>query len=52
MTVLSIEGPAGAGKKIIGSKIAEKLHLDYVDRLILSEVAKDIVSAIIKRTNK
>ena len=42
MTVLSIEGPAGAGKKIIGSKVAEKLHLDYVDRLILSDVAKDI----------
>ena len=46
MAVLSIEGPAGAGKKIIGTRIAEKLHLDYVDRLILSEVAKDIGATV------
>ena len=46
MTVITIEGPAGSRKKTIGSIVAGKLNLDYVDRLVLSDVAKNIGATV------
>lgn len=40
MTVITIRGQFGSGAPEIGKLIAEKLHIDYVDREIIEKVAK------------
>ena len=39
MAVITIRGKLGSGAPDIGKKVAEKLHIDYVDREIIAEVA-------------
>ncbi len=39
MPVITIRGQLGSGAPEIGKLIAEKLHIDYVDREIIAEVA-------------
>ncbi|MBO55757.1 MAG: hypothetical protein CL886_08880 [Dehalococcoidia bacterium] len=40
MPVITINGPIGAGNIEIGQLIAERLNLDYVDRMVFAEAAK------------
>ena len=40
MPVITINGPIGSGAADIGQIVAEKLEIDFVDRLILSEASK------------
>ncbi len=40
MPVITINGPIGCGSVIIGQMVAEKLGVDFVDRLVLTEAAK------------
>ena len=42
MPVVTIEGYLGSGYQVIGRKVAEKLKIDFVDRVILSEIAKEM----------
>lgn len=42
MPVITIEGYLGSGYQKIGRSVAEKLGIDFVDRLILSNVAKEM----------
>ena len=42
MPVVTVEGYLGSGYQIIGRKVAEKLKIDFVDRVILSEIAKEM----------
>lgn len=39
MPLITIRGPLGSGSPEIGRLAAEKLHIDYVDREIIAEVA-------------
>jgi len=39
MPLITIRGPLGSGSPEIGKLAAEKLHIDYVDREIIAEVA-------------
>ena len=40
MPVITINGPIGCGAADIGQMVAEKLEIDFVDRLILTEASK------------
>lgn len=40
MPVITINGPIGCGASNIGQMVAQKLEIDFVDRLILAEAAK------------
>jgi len=40
MPVLTINGPIGCGSVTIGQMVAEKLNIDFVDRLVFTEAAK------------
>lgn len=40
MPIITIRGPLGSGAPEIGKQVAEKLHIDYIDREIIAEVAK------------
>ncbi|MDO8569139.1 MAG: cytidylate kinase-like family protein [Dehalococcoidales bacterium] len=40
MPVLTIRGQAGSGSPQIGRQVADRLHLDYVDREIIAKVAE------------
>ena len=42
MPVVAIEGYLGSGYQTIGRSVAEKLGIDFVDRVILSEIAKEM----------
>ena len=42
MPVVTVEGYLGSGYQIIGRKVAEKLKIDFVDRVILSDIAKEM----------
>ena len=42
MPVVTIEGYLGSGYQTIGRSVAEKLGIDFVDRLILSKIAKEM----------
>ena len=42
MPVVAIEGYLGSGYHTIGRSVAEKLGIDFVDRVILSEIAKEM----------
>lgn len=39
MPLITIRGPLGSGSPDIGKLIAQRLHIDYVDREIIAEVA-------------
>ena len=40
MSLVTIRGQLGSGAPEIGRKVAGKLHVDYVDREIIAQVAK------------
>jgi len=42
LPVVTIEGYLGSGYQKIGRSVAEKLGIDFVDRLILSKIAKEM----------
>ncbi len=39
MPVVTIRGKLGSGAPEVGRRVAEKLHIDYIDREIIAEVA-------------
>ena len=46
MTVITLGGKSGNGGRNIGPKVSHELHIDYVDRLILSQVARQTGSTL------
>jgi len=44
MPVVTIRGQLGSGAPEIGKRVAERLHIDYVDREIIAEVAARVNS--------
>ena len=55
MSVITLGGLAGAGARVLGPIIAERLNADYLDRIFLSNVAKDLgttVSALHSREER
>ncbi len=46
MTVITIEGRAGAGAPDVGRLVARELDIDFVDRLILAEIARRVGSTV------
>ena len=46
MAIITIGGLTGSGGRHIGKAVAETLGFDYIDRLILSEAAKQIGSTV------
>ncbi len=55
MPVITIEGRMGAGAPEIGQMVAERLRLDFVDRLILADVARRVgatVSAVAEQETR
>jgi cytidylate kinase len=42
MSVITIRGQLGSGAPEIGKQAADRLHIDYVDREIISDVAKKL----------
>ena len=42
MAIVTVEGRVGAGAPELGRKVARELDIDFVDRLILAEVAKKV----------
>ena len=41
MPVVTLEGYLGSGYQNIGKKVSEKLEIDFVDRVILSDILID-----------
>jgi cytidylate kinase len=46
MTVITIEGRTGSGAPDIGRVVAKELGLDFVDRLLLAQIAKRVGSTV------
>jgi len=46
MTVITIEGRAGAGAPDLGLIVARELGIDFVDRLILAEIARRVGATV------
>lgn len=46
MTVITFGGLAGAGARSIGPLVARRLEADYVDRLILTDVARHVGATV------
>lgn len=46
MPVITINGPIGSGSFEVGQIVAERLGIDYVDRMVLAEAARRIGSPV------
>ena len=46
MSVITIEGRIGAGAPILGRIVAEEMNLDFVDRLMLADIAKRVGTTV------
>ena len=46
MSVITLVGMSGGGARSLGPMIAEKLGADYVDRIFLSNVAKELGATV------
>ncbi len=46
MTVVTLAGLAGAGPRSLGPMVAQRLEADYVDRLILTNVARQVGATV------
>ena len=46
MPVITINGPIGSGSFEVGQLVAERLGIDYVDRMVLAEAARRIGSPV------
>jgi len=52
MPVITIRGTLGSSAPEIGKLVAEKLHIDYVDREIIAEIAERLRRQIIRSRRK
>ena len=52
MPVITINGPMGSGSVTVGQMVAEKLGIDFVDRLVLTEAAKLVRAPVEALINK
>ena len=46
MNIVTIEGRQGSGVRILGRSIAKKLEFDFIDRLVLANIAKKVGSTV------
>ena len=46
MTVVTVAGLSGAGPRSLGPLVAQRLEADYVDRLILTNVAREVGATV------
>ena len=46
MAVIALSGLSGGGARSLGPKIANKIGADYIDRLILSRVGRDVGATV------
>ncbi len=46
MSVITIEGRIGAGAPILGRIVAKEMNLDFVDRLMLADIAKRVGTTV------
>lgn len=46
MSVITLGGMTGGGARVLGPRLSEELKADYVDRLLLAEIAKRIGSSV------
>ena len=46
MNIITIEGRQGSGVRILGRTIAKKLDYDFIDRLVLANIAKKVGSTV------
>ena len=46
MTVIALGGLSGGGARTLGPIISQKLETDYVDRLILRDVAREVGATV------
>ena len=46
MSVITLGGLSGGGARLLGPMVAEKLGADYVDRLILTDVARQVGATV------
>ena len=40
MNTVTLEGRQGSGVRILGRSVAKKLEYDFIDRLVLANIAK------------
>ena len=46
MNIVTIEGRQGSGVRILGRSVAKKLEFDFIDRLVLANIAKKVGSTV------
>ena len=46
MSVITLGGMSGGGARSLGPLLAERLNADYVDRIFLSNVAKELGATV------
>jgi len=46
MPVITINGNIGCGAVTIGQMVADQMHLDFVDRLVLTQAARLVGSPV------
>ena len=52
MTLITIDGQTGAGAPELGKIVAEKLGIDFIDRLVLSQIARRLGSVSVQRLDE
>ncbi len=52
MSVITLGGMTGGGARVLGPLLSEELNADYVDRLMLAEIAKRIGSSVQELSRK
>ena len=46
MPVVAVEGRAGSLAPVLGHLVADELEIDYIDRLLLAQIAKRVGSTV------
>ena len=46
MTVITIEGRIGSGTTEVGRRVAKELGIDYIDRLLLADIARRVGTTV------
>ena len=52
MAVITINGPIGSGSFEVGQMVAERLGINYVDRMVIAEAARRIGSPVVNLMEK
>ena len=52
MPTITINGPIGAGGRLVGLEVSHRLNIDYIDRLILARASKLIGATVQTLTDK